>query len=104
MTQEQFIAQFKQITEEMAEIAKSKNSDYSRWETNPFRNFEYLEHLTQWKIKTEYNILWLMCNKMSRIANLIEWEWQVNEKITDTLLDLSNYSIILLLYIKNKEI
>jgi len=30
MTQEQFIAQFKQITEEMAEIAKSKNSDYSR--------------------------------------------------------------------------
>ena len=87
----------------MADIAKAKNSDYSRWEENPFRNFEYLENLTQWKCKTEYNILGLMCNKMSRIANLIDSEADVkDEKITDTLLDLANYSIILLLYIENK--
>jgi len=92
-TPEDYLKRFKEITEEMYEITKAKNNDYS-WSKFAFKNFEQIEWITDWNISTASWILVRMTDKMSRIATLLNWEQQVaDEKITDTLRDLSNYSI-----------
>jgi len=100
MEQIDFIKQFKWVLLYMLDIVKAKNKDYAGWE-NPFKNFELVEKLDI--TTTEKGILTRITDKLSRINNLLEKEWEVkDEKITDTIVDLANYSIILLLYLKNK--
>lgn len=84
---------------ECLSIAEKKNSDYSPGE-NPFRNFEntYLAG-----VKPERGILVRMIDKLSRISNLLDRKEVVtDEKITDTLNDLINYTAILKAYLENK--
>lgn len=86
----------------MYQITQAKNHDYS-WSEYAFNNFELIEELTSWKVKTAEWILVRMTDKISRVANLLSSEAKVaDEKITDTLLDLANYSIILKIYLDTK--
>ena len=55
-----------------------------------------------WITSVENWILTRMTDKLARIIQLKDKQWLVDEKITDTLEDLANYSIILLLYFKSK--
>lgn len=99
MTNQEFIKQFKEILDNMFEIMNKKNHDYW-WGTEPFNNFKMTELL--WITSVENWILTRMTDKLSRIIQLKDKDWLVDEKITDTLEDLANYSIILLLYFKSK--
>ena len=106
MTQKEYLKEFENITKSMLEINTAKNSDYSGGGTNnEYKNFKIIEELTNGDISVEEGILVRLTDKISRIASLIKGQAnKVNdEKITDTLQDLANYSIILLIYLKNKN-
>ena len=98
-TPEQYLKRFKEITDKMLEVTTAKNKDYS-WEALAFKNFETISFLTDWKTTTEQGFLVRMTDKITRIANLLETENAVvDEKLEDTLLDLSIYSILFKIYL-----
>ena len=103
MKQKDYINEFKKITQAQVELTERKNSDYA--DTNDaFANFRMIELLTRGRITTEIGIITRMTDKLQRVANLLSREAQVkDEKIEDTLMDLSIYSKILLIYLKNKN-
>lgn len=87
----------------LIETTKRKNSDYAgKGGENPFANFERVEAMGI--CSTEKGFLCRMTDKMSRISSLVDsGDQQVkDESVTDTLLDLANYSILLMAYIKSK--
>jgi hypothetical protein len=93
---------FKESLELMESIMLSKNHDYAGKDADPFSNFSYCEKLGICSV--EEGILVRMSDKMTRIANLLKQDAKVvDEKITDTLVDLANYSIILKCYIESKK-
>jgi len=92
---------FKETLDKMYEIHIAKNHDYAG-KANPFKNFELVEAVGVCSV--EKGILVRMCDKMSRISNLLETEGKVaDEKIEDTLCDLANYSVILKCYLEQKK-
>lgn len=103
MNQMKYLEEFKKVTDQMYEVTKRKNSDYS-WANNSdaFKNFRAAENL--WVCSTEEGMVVRMLDKMIRIANLLKQENFVEwEGIADSLLDLSVYSIIMYIYLKNKS-
>lgn len=102
MNQKQYLEEFEKITDLMLAITTMKNQDYS-WKdaVDAFTNFKVVEEF--W-ISTEHWFLTRMLDKIKRVSNLVDQEAAVaDEKITDTLLDLANYSILFLLYLKSKD-
>jgi len=101
MNQKEFIQEFKKMTEEMVTLVEKKNTDYS-YGQDAYRNFKLCEQLGI--CPTEKGILVRMSDKMTRIANLLEKDAEVkSESIQDTLRDLSNYSLILAIYLKQRQ-
>lgn len=100
MNNQELIKEFNSILSEMSAILQAKNSDYSD-QKDAFSNFTNVEKLN---ITTaERGILVRMTDKITRICNLIDKDPAVkDEAIEDTLMDLANYSVILLAYIRNK--
>jgi len=93
----------KKTTVEMYELHKRKNSDYAG-SKDPFKNFRQCENLGICSV--EQGILVRMTDKMSRIATLIGENTEAkvtDEKLTDTLNDLANYSVILKCYLEAKK-
>ena len=93
----------KKLQAEEFDITTRKNSDYSG-DTHAFGNFDMVELLGICSAET--GLLVRMTDKISRVITLIQSgkEWKVqDEKITDTLTDLSNYARILNIYILTKE-
>lgn len=89
---------FEETLTKMLEIQRAKNHDYAGFNNDPFKNFKMVEQFGVCSV--EQGIIVRMTDKLSRITNLIKTEAAVNdEKITDTLIDLANYSIILKCYI-----
>ena len=102
MTQEQYLIEYKKLTEEMYELTSRKNSDYAG-PADAFQNFKLIEALGA--ASAEQGFVVRMSDKLQRIANLIHRENRVaDEKITDTLQDLAVYSILFLIYLKQKDI
>ena len=102
MNQQDYLTEFKHITEAMYKLTEAKNHDYAS-DGNAFRNFQMVEHFGV--LTTEQGIFTRMTDKMSRLAGyLAKGELKVNdEKITDTLEDLAVYAIILNIYLNNKK-
>lgn len=99
MTHAEFIESLEIIFKEAVDIARKKNTDYSK-DSDPFLNFRFSPYVG---VPVERGILVRICDKLSRISNLLDQEAQVkDESIEDTLKDLINYSAILLTYIKQK--
>ena len=94
---------FKETLDKMNEIHLIKNNDYAMAQGgDPYKNFRLCEQLGICSV--EKGILVRLCDKMSRICNLIESEGKVkDEKITDTLIDLANYAVILKCWIDEKK-
>jgi hypothetical protein len=84
------------------ETARKKNADYAGEKTaDPYKNFRGSEFVG---VPPERAILVRMMDKMSRVSNLLSQPAQVkDESIADTLMDMVNYSAILLSYIKNNR-
>lgn len=100
MNQKEFLKGLKEFYDANLEIAKRKNADYAS--EDAFHNFKIVEQLGL--TTTEKGIAVRMCDKMTRISNLLDNPPQVkDESILDSLSDLSNYSGILYLRIKNKK-
>ena len=98
--QESFLVRSsREIFRECLEIMKKKNHDYSPTE-DPFGNFRMYEHFGICSI--EEGILTRMIDKISRIITILNKNENIayNETVEDTLIDLINYSAILLSYIR----
>jgi len=83
--------EFKEILKEMLEIYLKKNHDYGN---------SFDKSLNEWG---EVAGVIRMEDKFNRIKTLLKTEGQVNdESINDTLLDLANYTVMTLLWRRNK--
>jgi hypothetical protein len=81
-------------------IMQAKNHDYAG-DGDAFKNFKLVEFLG-WAT-VEQGFVTRLSDKLSRIATLIHSEAKVkDEKITDTLRDMANYSILMLCYLNSK--
>lgn len=99
-TREQFLARMAELYDLNVEIARKKNGDYANG-ADPFQNFRQCEHLGFATV--ECGILVRMTDKMTRISNLITRDAEVrDEGIADTLKDLANYAMILLMWLEQK--
>lgn len=101
--QEQFLQNFKDITDEMYKVAYTKNSDYTGDAEDPFKNFTMVEQMGV--ATTEQGFFTRMNDKMMRFVGFIKnGTLKVsNEKIEDTLMDLAVYCIILICYLRSKK-
>lgn len=97
MTQQEFIKTIEDIYKEGVDIIRKKNTDYAK-EHDPFMNFRFAELVG---VSVPRAILVRMSDKLARISNVIDKEVAVrDETVMDTLLDLCNYSAILMAYLK----
>ena len=93
---------FKETLDEMLELMTKKNHDYTQGSEDPFLNFKLIEYVGV--ASAEEAIFVRMSDKYSRIATLLKREGKViDEKLTDTLMDLANYSIIMKCYLESKD-
>ena len=99
----QFVSNLKRLQKKGLNLIKSKNNDYSGVHDAPFRNFDLSADIAG--ISPEQGLLVRMGDKMTRAGNIISGKEQqiADEKIEDTLLDLSNYALILSSRIKDRE-
>lgn len=102
-TKEQYFEFMEATTKKMVEISRAKNADYTGVGSSPFANFSRVEAMGI--CTTEQGFLTRMSDKMSRIASFCaKGELKVkDESVEDTLIDLANYSILMLGYIKEKK-
>ena len=93
---------FKETLDEMLKLQEAKNHDYAQGAKDPFKNFKLVELMGV--ATTEQGLYTRLSDKYSRIATLLTREGKVaDEKITDSLIDLANYSIILKCYLESKQ-
>ena len=104
VTPEAYLKRFKEITDEMYAVTKQKNSDYTADSGDAFANFKQVEHLNI--CSAEAGFLTRMTDKVSRLAGLVKnKELKVaNESYIDTVTDLAVYSILLRIYLENKNV
>lgn len=101
MNQIEFTEAVQEVFKRASLLLQKKNSDYSG-QDDPFKNFRLCEAMGL--VSIERGLLVRMLDKMSRISTLIKNNsHQVQESIEDTLIDLINYSAILITYLKTKE-
>jgi hypothetical protein len=98
---EKFLNSMSQNALDALQLVMKKTQDYATID-DPYRNFRMSESVG---VSVEKGILVRMCDKLSRIGNLIETNDPSvkSESIEDTLIDVMNYSNILLSYIKQKN-
>lgn len=101
MTHDEFISHIENSYKKAVEILKMKNADYATGE-DPFANFRYA---TLVGVPVERAILVRMSDKLARISNVLKkGHTEVkDETIKDTLLDLANYSTILIAYLDSQK-
>jgi hypothetical protein len=100
MNQLQFLERFKQLTEACYQIAGIKNAGYAN-DTDPFANFSAAPTLAG--VSVARGILVRMADKFMRVSNLLEQEGHGDESVSDTLMDLANYSLILLIWLEQQR-
>lgn len=99
MTQSEFLQKLKEGYDNNLEISRRKNQDYAGSD-DAFKNFRASE---AFGVPIELAILVRMSDKFARIGNLLKQEAQVkDESIADSLSDLSNYAMILKVYLEQK--
>lgn len=103
MNREQFTTVHGSLCDSLKKITAVKNADYTGASDSSFFNFETVEMLKV--CTTEQGFLTRMMDKFCRIASLLKTGKQnvKDESIEDTLLDLANYCIILVCYLRHKR-
>ena len=86
------VSRFKQITNEMVNLYERKNSDYGNSIHDTYMKYGAVAYLVR------------MEDKINRVRSLTQGNNQkVDEKIKDTLVDLANYSILMLLELEGDK-
>jgi hypothetical protein len=102
MTTAEFLQHMETTFRECLGTATRKNHDYAGANSDPFKNFRMVEDLGVTTV--EEGIVVRLCDKMSRIANLLKQEAAVKEEsIADTIDDAINYLAILKAYRASKS-
>lgn len=103
MNRTKYLQFHQQCCELMHDICQRKSADYAS-NSNALSNFELGAQLNIGT--TEQGLLFRMCDKLSRIANLVSTgQAQVRDESTqDALLDLANYCISLAAVLETKEV
>jgi hypothetical protein len=104
MTRDEFLAFHDEFTAAMRSISSAKNHDYTggKDSDDAFKNFRTAEFYGL--CSKEVGLMTRLLDKVSRVSTLLgghELKVQ-DEKIHETLLDLSNYSVILAAMIKER--
>ena len=100
MTKKEQIAHFGYITGEMEKVLFSKGDDYAN--TDRLSNFKLAGAITGGDART--NCLNLIATKVARLGVLINSSNNPNnESIEDSVLDLANYSVLLLMIINENK-
>lgn len=96
MTKQEYMAFHKAACELMVKITAAKNADYCGVSSDPFANFR--KH-------GELGFLVRMHDKLARIESFVAKGFLKvkDESVTDTLLDLANYSILLAGFITERR-
>lgn len=101
MNQTEFTQAIQEVFKRATLLLQKKNSDYSG-DGDAFKNFRLCEAASLASV--EQGILVRMLDKLGRVSTLVQHGTsQVDESIEDTLIDLINYSAILITYLKTKE-
>ena len=84
---------FKQITDEMVKLYERKNSDYGSSNHDTYMKYGAVAYLVR------------MEDKINRVRSLVQNNNQKveDEKIHDSLVDLANYSILMLLELEEDK-
>lgn len=106
MNQTEFTDHIQTVLNKVAELVRNKNTRYSD-DADAFSNLELCENAGVCSV--ERGIMVRMFDKMGRISNLLgetysHSEIDVEESITDSLMDLIGYAAILVVYRKSKEL
>jgi len=103
MTKDEYMEFHRECCERMQTICKAKNSDYTGLDPSPFANFIRVEDMGV--ASTEAGFMVRMLDKYCRINSFVQKGILdvKDESIEDTLLDLANYSILLMGYIRSKK-
>lgn len=103
MTREELMRFMEETMDTMRKIAKAKNADYTGSTDDPFANFTVVEQ--RGIATTEQGFLTRMSDKMERITSFVrKGELAVkDESVSDTLMDLANYCLLFMAYIKDKS-
>ena len=100
MTKKEQIAHFGYIMGEMEKVLFSKGDDYAN--TDRLSNFKLAGAITGGDART--NCLSLIATKVARLGVLINSKEEPNnESIEDSVLDLANYSVLLLMIINENK-
>ena len=104
-SREWYLQLHKLLCSRMMEITARKNADYTGGsvENDAFANFRQVERLGI--CSTEQGFLTRMSDKMARINSFVKkGELKVkDESVEDTLLDLANYCILMIGYVRSKK-
>ncbi len=104
MTKEEYIEFHKKFCEQMVEVTKKKNADYTGSGGDPFNNFRHIQNFVTVENLDVVAVGFLtrMTDKISRVGSFItKGELQVkDESVIDSLLDLANYSALFAGYLK----
>lgn len=99
MTLPELLAQFDEIQSGMRSLIIAKNSDYTGNAEDRFANLTLIETVSRGAITAEMGVLVRMTDKLSRAMTLMSStsDPRVQESIEDTIKDMSNYGILLIM-------
>jgi hypothetical protein len=104
MTRDELLKFHEQITKEARDLMSLKNRDYAGNDgLEPFANFTRVESMGI--CKTEEGFLVRLTDKMSRLSSFVR-SGKMNvkdESFRDTCVDVINYMVLLVAYMKDKE-
>lgn len=91
-TRERLFEMHSEICERALTLMKKKNADYSK--SHPLGNFMVSEAIQA--CSAENGIMVRITDKLSRLVSILEKGAQVtDESVTDTIVDMINYSVLL---------
>lgn len=104
MNHTEFTDHIQTVFNKVTELVRNKNTGYSD-DANAFSNFELCENAGVCSV--ERGIMVRMFDKMGRISNLLgeaSSQLEVEESITNSLMDLIGYAAILIVYRKSRNL
>jgi len=99
---EEYLRFHEAVCNQLITITAKKNADYTGSNDNPFANFTSVENGI---CSTEQGFLVRMNDKFERIKSFVsQGDLQVKEEsVSDTLMDLANYCILMMGYLNQKK-
>lgn len=104
MNREEYLAFHKELCDKARMLSEMKNRDYAgNGGLKPFANFERCAAMGV--CSTEKGFLVRLTDKMSRLSSFSEsGEFAVrDESLEDTVIDIVNYSVLLLAYVRSRR-